>query len=108
MAKGQYQIPFTASGDLSASGYASSGGIIWKDNFRFTDELEFTGFRHSRSSVQIHLKSVTDGRRYNMSLNDFSQCILENLFVSKRINTEFTFAKKGTKYMLTPTTLKKI
>ena len=104
MVKGQYKIPFSNGNLISWSGrYVQSlPGFQWKDNFIFDDELEYVGFSKGRSSVQMNLKSTTDGCCYNMSMADFSWCIMHNLLIDRKIKYRFTFAKKGTHYMLVP------
>jgi len=104
MAKGQYQIPFINGNlcDYASGYYATQPGFQWKDNYIFDDELEYISFSKGRSSVQMNLRSTTDGRCYNMSIADFSWCILQGLLIDKKIKYRFTFAKKGTNYMLVP------
>lgn len=111
MAKKKYQIPFDPNGNLvnypfgdkcwdnKAGAYVP---VIWQDNEEFYDELEYVDYSHGRSSVQMYFKSKINGRQYNMSLDDFSECIKKGLFKDNTIITEFTFAKRGTNFMLKP------
>lgn len=102
MAKGQYQIPFDSNGDLMEASYGwNKHNIVWKDNYRFHDELEYTGYSHGRSSCHMQFKSTTDGRKYHMTIGDFHDSLVKKLFVDNKIKAEFTFAKRGTHYMLT-------
>lgn len=103
MAKGQYQIPFDASGNLMEAvyGWSNHNQVTWKDNYKFTDELEYVGYSQGRSSCHIELKSTTDNRQYHMTIGDFHECVIKRRFVDNKIKEEFTFAKRGTHYMLT-------
>lgn len=102
MTKGQYQIPFDKQGNLQEAVYGwNRADVVWKDNYKFQDELMYNGYSRGNSSCHINFKSATDNREYHMTIGDFHECIMNNLFADKRIKAEFTFAKRGTHYMMT-------
>lgn len=109
--KGNYKIPFEASGKLMD--YASGDSyydfdqsknlpIIWEDNYQFHDTLEYTGYSQGRSACHIYLKSVNNSREYHVTIKDFDLIIKKNKFNNNRIEGDFTFAKRGSNYMLVP------
>jgi len=109
--KGQYKIPFDLKGNLldwisRDNKYYDSKGVyvdaVLEDNFKFHDILEYTGYSQGRSSAHMHFKSINSHRKFHMTLKDFHQILVKKLMISNKFEGDFTFAKRGSNYMLVP------
>jgi len=72
--------------------------IIWKENFEFEDTLELTGMSRGRSAANFNLKSVTDGRNYNLFMTDTVDLIQNGIINKGKITGKWTFCKRGANY----------
>lgn len=96
MTKGKYQIPFRGDFLMHYPGYYDD--IVWKDNYEFSDILEYVEYGKGRSSTVFYFKSKTDGKSYSMFVSDFDSIV--NNMMNGVIEGKFTFVKKGQNYGL--------
>lgn len=101
--KGNYKIPFDLKGNLlDYYSVYNIANIVLEDNYQFKDVLEYNGYSKGRSSVHIHLNSITNNRKYHVTLKDFDKIIVNKMFNNNKIIGDFTFAKRGAIFFLVP------
>lgn len=93
-------VPFDADGNVLHSDNTRWGipPHEWRDNYIFSDTLQFVQFNNMKTSVQAEFKSLCDNRRYIMFLSELERCIRSDAISNARITGRFTFVKKGTNY----------
>jgi hypothetical protein len=72
--------------------------IVWKENFEFEDTLELTGMSRGRSAANFNLKSITDGKNYNLFMTDTVDLIQNSTINKGKITGRWTFCKRGQNY----------
>ena len=65
--------------------YISVNDTVWKENYEFEDTLELTGMSRGRSAANFNLKSVSDGRNYNLFMTDTVD-LIQNGIINKGHN----------------------
>lgn len=92
-----YKIPFNkASGSLiNYMPPINSSSVEWRDNYVFTDALEFVGYEKGRSAFNLIFQD-TKGSRYHMFLKESIRII--PLLVYGKIIGNWTFVKRGANY----------
>lgn len=121
MAKKQLKIPFQQNGDLIGYTYGNDTAgatywagynqttnmpinlpVVWEDNFKFKDSFEYAGYSKGRSSCHIYLRSTTTNRKHFVLISDFDLLMKKIGLNDNKITWEFTFAKRGSNYMMIP------
>ncbi len=111
MAKAKYKIPFNQKGEMIT--YESGGTyynyktqkhepVIWEDVSVFKDTVEYAGYDVGRSACRILLKSVVTKRQYSVLISDYDRLMKEVGLIDNAITADFTFAKRGSNYMMVP------
>lgn len=94
MAK-EYQVPFDKNGEMLS--YPENWMVgEWKDNYIFSDTLEYDTYSRGRSSALICFKSQSNGKSYSMFMTDFDD--VAKLMVNGVLKGTFTFQKRGQNY----------
>lgn len=75
-------------------------GIVFLQNYVFTDALEFTGFSFGRSACRAQMKSGK-GQIYPLYISEFEKLLLAGKMNGTKITGNWTFSKKGSNYGLT-------
>lgn len=78
--------------------YIYVDAIVWKENYEFDDTLELTGMSRGRSAANFNLKSVTNGRNYNLFMTDTVDLIQNGVINKGKITGKWTFCKRGANY----------
>lgn len=101
------RVPFEKDGNIAYTRYPErdriNKGLIWKDNYEFDDQLKFICFSNTGHSEYVELESVIDGRKYNMRMNYFADCIRRaNNGVGPIFSGRWTFHHVGNIYGVKP------
>lgn len=93
---GEYQIPFSKSGDQQHYPDDWYGGVVWKDNEVFEDSLVYEGYSRGRSAAYFDFTRKGTGTRVTVFLKDFEAMVPK--MVRGSISSRFTFTKRGQNY----------
>lgn len=111
MAKVKYKIPFNQKGEMisydSGSTYydyktQKHEPVIWEDVTVFKDTVAYAGYSIGRSACRILLKSTVTQRKYSVLIEDYDRLMKEVGLIDNTITAEFTFAKRGSNFMMVP------
>lgn len=94
------KVPFDVDGNVLHSDNTRWGSPPheWRDNYIFSDTLQFMKFHNMKTSVHAEFKSLCDNREYVMFLSELERCIRLDVISNTRITGQFTFVKRGTNY----------
>jgi len=92
-----FDVSFDKDGNLNRQNESYGNGYLQKNSV-LTDKLEYVGFLKGKTGGSSHviLKSFFSGRKYNMFIPDFHDCIINKKFVDNIIAGDFYFVRKGT------------
>ena len=96
---GEYPIPFR-DGNLCHYPSWPTEPNEWKENFSFTAELTFQGYRRGRSAAYMQLKALATGPVYPMLLTHFADVVHGYKLLRGKVSATWTFCKCGQNYGL--------
>ncbi len=96
---GNYQIPFHKGNLCHYPGFPTEPDE-WRENYTFTAELTFQGYRRGRSAAYMEFKDLATGAEYPMFLTHFDDVVKGYDILRGRVAASWTFCKCGSNYGL--------